>query len=154
MKRQVSSVLFMGLSVAAGIIAVLMMFLPAMKMMNGTIYSGASLFWDSSVGDRQGIWITFVAYMLVLASAIATLVVSLPFISLSYRLEKLILGLSIALSLVGAILIGLTQVFYCLQNNCMDRFANYTTLAGPYVAIAFILIQSAMNIVAIELDNI
>lgn len=154
MKRQVSSVLFMWLSVLFGVIAVLLMFAPSLKMMNGTIYSAQALFWDSQVGDRVGVWTTFVGYMLVLVSVIITLVIALPQVSLSYRMEKILLIICIVISLVGAGLIGLNQLFYCLNNNCMDRFSNYTTLVGPYVAIGFILVQCAFDIVAIKLDEI
>ena len=147
--KKLSSVFYMWFGLGLGVLAVLMMFVPFASYDSGTTIAARHLFWG--VGQSGGAWPAFVGYMLILLGALMTGLLALPFIQPTIKAEKIVLISSIALILVGVILVGLITVEYSLLGGTFYSNLDYF-LAGFYLTIFFSLGAIAMNVIALVLD--
>lgn len=152
MKKEISSVSLMWISVLFGVLATLMMFVPSLSMINGKIYNSSQIFFNSLDGFTKGVWPTFIGYMLILVSVIEVIIIAIPSVEISIKAEKIILISATVLSLLGSIIIMLTQLWFALTNDMIDSFNKLTTLPGPYLTLLFSLISGGLNIFALKKD--
>ena len=145
--KKLSSVFYMWVGLASGLIAVLMMFVPV-ACYSGTTLSASQMFWGN--GYNGGAWPAFVGYMLILVGAIMMGVIALPFMEPSIRAEKIVLISAGALILIGTILVGLITVEYA-ANNGIYQYLDYLA-AGFYLSLFFSLVSLACDVVALVLD--
>lgn len=150
--RKLSSVFYMWVAFAFGVIAVLAMFLPTMTKDGGDICRATSFFWNFA--DEKGAWPAFAGYMLILVGAIASAVIALPFVQPSVKVEKIVLISSIVAIAVGTIAVGLLQVEYSLFNGNRVGFelSNLTYLVGWYFTVVSGVIAVAADVIALKLD--
>ncbi|MCD8195105.1 MAG: hypothetical protein LUD22_02245 [Coprobacillus sp.] len=155
-KSRVTSVTIMIISIVLLMIASLAMFFPNIKTAAGASPSAADIFWPNSKNQPVGfigIWPVFIGYMFIFLCGVGTLVLALPVIHLSYKLEKTLLITFTALEVVGAILVALINVFYCSINGFMAQLMDTTFYWGAYLAVFCTLIAAGLNIYAIYLDR-
>mgnify|MGYP003292534946 CR=1 FL=1 len=156
MKEKLSSVFYMWVAFACGVLAVLFMFAPVMTNEYTTYVNATQLFWNDSIDytpSVYGAWPSFVGYMLILVGAIASGVVALPIIQPSAKVEKIVLISSIACMVVGLVAVGLLQVIYSgFNSGVMFGIDRLTYLWGWYVTMSLGVIAVAMDCVALKLD--
>ena len=145
--KKLSSVFYMWIGLALGILAVLMMFVPIASY-SGTTLAATHMFWGE--GQSGGAWPAFVGYMFILVGAIMTGVMALPIIQPTVKAEKIVLITSGALILVGVILVSLITVEYSANNGYYDYFDYF--LPGYYLTLVFGLGAAGMDVVALVLD--
>ena len=143
-----SSVFYMWVGFALGIIAVFMMFVPMAVYDGGFIISAKTMFFGD--GYNGGAWLSFVGYMLILAASIGVAVLALPVVSPSSKVEKIVLISAIGLVLIGMVLVALIQAFYKMNNGAYQNFEYFHS--GFYLTIFFSLAAIAMDVVALVLD--
>lgn len=147
-KTQLSSVVFMWITFALGIVGILMMFVPCLYI-NAVPTAASSIFFP--VGTRGGAWPSFIGYLLIGLGSLLTAFVALPFFQPSRGLEMKLLFTATGLIFVGAILVMLLKVFYAAANS-WSTYPLYTLLAGPYITMGLSVFAIASNIYAIKLD--
>lgn len=147
-KTQLSSTVFMWITLGLGIVGILMMFVPCLNI-NATPRTAASIFF--SEGTRNGVWPTFIGYMFILIGALLTGFVALPMFQPSRQKEMILLFTATGLIVIGTVLVMLIGVFYDLFNN-NNPLNIYTVLAGPYITLGFSVFATASNVMAIKLD--
>ena len=147
--KKLSSVFYMWIGLALGVIAVLMMFIPFAVYDGGTVIAARHMFWG--LGTEGGAWPAFVGYMLILVGAIAMGVMALPFIQPTIKAEKIVLISSGSLILLGTILACLVTVLYPLMGGTYYANFNYFH-AGFYLTLVFGLGAVAMDVIALVLD--
>ena len=114
--KKLSSVFYMWVGLGFGLLAVLMMFVPFVKM-SGDILAAKSLFFGNEV--YGGAWPSFVGFMFILVGALMMGIMALPMIQPSSQTEKIVLISAGVLLLVGGILVGLIHVLYeANANSC------------------------------------
>jgi len=145
--RKVSSVVFMWIAFGIGVIAVLMMFTPAVNA-GGTNYSATSCFFDSASGLAKGAWTCFVGYMLILAATIVNAVLGLPMVQPSAKTEKIVLISSIAAYVIGIVLVMTVAAVLTSLNNLVMCYLQ----AGSYLAMSFSILCIVCDCVALKLD--
>lgn len=147
--KKLSSVFYMWIGFAAGILAVLMMFLPCLAFNSGnTIVSAKDLFWGE--GTAGGAWPAFVGYMLILFGSLITGILALPFIQPTVKAEKIVLISSAICLLAGAVLVGLIKVEYFANNGYYRYFSYYA--AGYFITLSLAAITFICDIIALMLD--
>jgi len=148
------SVVFMWISFALVVIAVLMMFVPLYsiegQVLSATVNGG---FFGNAL--HQGAWPSFIGYMLILAGGIITAILGLPFSQPSYEGEKLILIIASALECLGIALVMTCVVWYCLLNGQPELITHsgYYVQAGSYITSGLALLAIVCNVRAILLDK-
>lgn len=151
MRSKLSSVFYMWLAFALGLIAVLFMFTPVMVNEDLKDVAATSIFWND--GIRNGAWPAFIGYMLILAGTIASAVIALPIVQPSAKVEKIVLISAIACMVIGLVGVGLAQIEYSKFNTgfefSLDRLKY---LWGWYVTMIAGTIAVGMDCVALALD--
>lgn len=147
--KKLTSIFFMGLATALAVLAVLTMFLPFLEV-NGSVVSAASVFWSSGARTIKGAWPSFVGFMLILASAIALLVLSLPFVQPSAKVEKIVLISLLSALTLGFILVALTAVFYSSFNPV--EVSHIVLYPGYYIFMILTLCSIGSTLRALVLD--
>ena len=152
MRNKLSSVFYLWFAFGLGLLAVLMMFVPTLTNEFGDITSAKALFFPSY--GPKGVWPTFVGFMLILAAALASGIIALPFVQPSAKVEKIVLISSIAALVIGAISIGLISVFYGAFNNFDVGFEleSFKFYPGYFLALAFSVAAAVMDFIAVKLD--
>ncbi|MGM9874132.1 MAG: hypothetical protein ACI31G_04405 [Bacilli bacterium] len=152
MKKSISSVGLMWIGLLFSALAILMMFIPSLSMMNGKIYNASQIFFNSADGFINGSWPTFVGYMLIVVALIEVFIIALPPVEISIKVEKIVLISAVCLTIVGAVIVMLTQLWFSLTNGMIDSFSKLTTLPGPYLTLAFSIVASVLNVLALRKD--
>ena len=147
--RKLSSVFYMWIGLACGIIATLMMFVPFANYDGGTIVAASHLFWG--MGQSGGAWLSFVGYMFILVGSIAMGVMALPVIQPSIKAEKIVLISCGIVILVGTILVGLTTVEYAALGGTLYDHLEYF-MPGFYLSLFFAIAAITMDVIALVLD--
>ena len=147
--KKLSSVFYMWVGLGLGVLAVLMMLVPFARYDGVSTIAARHMFW--SVGESGGAWPAFMGYMFILAGALMTGVMALPFIQPSIKAEKIVLISSAALIFVGAILVGLISVEYPLLGGTFYTHLDYFHV-GFYLTMVFSAGAIAMDVVALVLD--
>ena len=145
--KKLSSVFYMWVGLGFGLLAVLMMFVPFVKM-SGDILAAKSLFFGNEV--YGGAWPSFVGFMFILVGALMMGIMALPMIQPSAQTEKIVLISAGALLLVGGVLVGLIQVLYEANGGYQPYLDNYC--AGFFLALSFTAVAIAMDVIALILD--
>ena len=148
------SVVFMWISFALVVIAVLMMFVPLYSA-EGQIFSATHNGGFFGNALHQGAWPSFIGYMLILVGGIMTAVLGLPMSQPSYEGEKLTLIIASALEFLGIALVMTCVVWYCLINGQPELITHsgYTVLAGSYITSGLTVLAILCNVRAILLDK-
>lgn len=145
--KKLSSVFYMWVGLGFGLLAVLMMFVPFVKM-SGDILAAKSLFFGNEV--YGGAWPSFVGFMFILVGALMMGIMALPMIQPSSQTEKIVLISAGVLLLVGGILVGLIHVLYEANGGFAPYLDNYC--AGYFLALSFTLVAIVMDVIALVLD--
>ncbi len=156
-KRRVTSVTIMIICIVLLFLAALCMFFPNIITPRGGTPSAADIFWPGSKKaydvNYNGIWPVFIGYMFIFLCGVGTLIIALPVIQITYKLEKILLITFTALEVVGAILVALINVFYCGLNDYMAQLMDTEFYWGAYLAVIFTLVAAGLNIFALYLDK-
>ena len=149
--KKLSSVFYMWVGLGFGLLAVLMMFVPFVKM-SGDILAAKELFFGDRAygGNSGGAWPSFVGFMFILVGALMMGVMALPMIQPSAQTEKIVLISAGALLLVGGVLVGLIHVLYEANGGFAPYLDNYC--AGYFLALSFTAVAIAMDVMALVLD--
>ncbi len=150
-KETLNSVVFMWISFAFAILAILMMFVPCLSI-NAVPHSAQEIFFQGPIGDEAGIWPSFIGYMLIAVGALFTGITGLPFFQPNKGKEMLFILGSAACFVAGIILVMLMKVEYCSLNDKMATINSYHLLAGPYLTLAFAAISTICNVFVAKLD--
>lgn len=146
--KRLSSIFYMWMSFAIGLIAVLMMFVPMAVYDGGFVVSARSLFFGD--GYNGGAWLAFLGYMLILLASIGVAILALPVITPSAKVEKIVLISASALVLLGAIFVALIQVNYKANGGVYQNFEHFHV--GYYLTLLFSLGCIGLNTYAMILD--
>lgn len=151
-KKVITSETMMLIGFLFAVLAISMMFVPAID--GKIINSSVDIFFDRPGADiRVGVWPVFVGYMLITLGGIILLIMALPFVKPTLKLEKAILIITIILLTAGAVLCFITYNLVIIMNNFSSGLQNvYSPLAGPYLAGIFSLISAGCTVWALKLD--
>lgn len=141
------SVFYMWSSFGLAVAATLMMFVPTL-VIESQPYNIVSAF--------ENVWPSFIGYMLILLGGIITGVIALPFIQISFKLEKIVLIISTSLYCLGMALVMLCVVWYCLSvygNADYIYHAGYYVQAGGYITAVLTVLAMCSNVRALLLDR-
>ena len=147
--KKLSSVFYMGVGVAISLLAVLTMHLPFLQV-DGSIVSASSIFWSSGAGTIKGAWPAFVGFMLILASAIALLILALPYVQPSAKVEKIVLISVLTFQIVGAILVLFVGVIYSSMNPI--EVSTVSLCPGWFIFLVLMLLDLGCSVMALVLD--
>ncbi len=149
-----SSVTLMIVSCVFLFLAVLMMFFPNIicHSLPRDVYGAFRLFFNGQAqAGYKGIWPVFVGYMLLLACAILTLFMALPFWHYDYKTERILFITLTAVELFAAVLIGLINVWLLAFNGIpLEQMIMHV---GPYAVMALSVTCACFNIWCIQLDK-
>lgn len=147
--KKFSSVFYMWFGFGFALAAVLAMFLPFIKV-SGDMKAATYFFFDYDILFK-GAWPSFAGFMLMLVSGLTMGVIALPFVSLTSKLEKILLIASAISLALGLVLVGLIGVFYFGFNLDAGLIIEYYSI-GYYLALIFSGFSLATNIIALKLD--
>lgn len=151
MREKLSSVFYMWVAFALGVIAVLFLFTPVLLDEYDCYVNATSIFWND--GIHNGAWPAFIGYMLILVGAIASAIIALPIVQPSAKVEKIVLISSIGCMVVGLIAVGLLQVEYSALNDGIEfELDNLKYLWGWYVTMGCGVVAVGMDCVALKMD--
>ncbi len=149
-----SSVTLMIVSCVFLFLAVIMMFFPNIicHSLPRDVYAAFRIFFNNQAqAGFKGAWPVFVGYMLLLACAILTLFMALPFWQYDYKTERILFITLTVCELVGAALIGLINVWLFAMNDIpLEQMIMHV---GPYAVMALSVVCAAFNIWCIQLDK-
>lgn len=132
------------------ILALIMMFVPAID--GRYVNSLADIFFNRPGADISiGIWPSFLGYMLILLALVILIIMALPFVKPTLKIEKIILIFTIIILIIGAILVILSyNLVFWMNTNLIKQL--YAPLAGGYLSGIFALIASGFTIYGLKLD--
>ncbi len=147
--KKLTSVFYMYFGAGCAIFAVLMMFTPFLKV-DGSVVNATKVFWNSGANTISGAWMSFVGFMLVLISGLVLFVLALPFSQPSAKVEKIVLISSLALLVIGLILVGGIALFYGSMNPV--EVSSIVLYPGYYLFLVAAVLAIACNLMALVLD--
>lgn len=152
LKEKFNSVVFMWISVVLGAVALLMMFVPALKTL-GPVYSSVDIFWGNKTQVSESVYPVFIGYMFILLASLMTLVIALPFIKVSLKIEAATLISSCVLFAAGAFIIFFLKPITMHMNGIVDSMRQfYVQYPGPYLAGSFALLAACSTVIALKYD--
>ena len=147
--KKLSSVFYMYFGAVTGLIAVLLMNAPFLTA-DGTTKRATNLFWNSGANSIHGFWPAFMGFMFILVAAIALIVLGLPVIQPSAKIEKIVLISIIGALVVGTILIAIAPGVYASLNPI--EISSTTLQPGYFIFLVFALLTIAASVVALVKD--
>lgn len=152
LKDKLNSVVFMWISVTLGTIALLMMFVPALKTL-GPVYSSVDIFWGNKTQVSESVYPVFIGYMFILLASLMTMIIALPFVKVSLKFETIVLISACVLFVAGAFIVFFLKPITMHMNGVIDSMKQYyVQYPGPYLAGSFSLLAACGTIVALKYD--
>ncbi len=146
--KKLSSIFYLWLGFGLSLLTLLMINVPIASYDGGFTLAPKSMFFGD--GYYGGAWLAFVGYMLVLVGGLISMVIALPFVQPTYKLERVLLIVAASLTFVGLILVALITVEYKMANG---QYMNLDYLhVGWYLSMVFGLGAMAMELIALKLD--